>query len=234
MVKDLFPDDVLTVDTASGAAPETGGLRLHPEEAALIARAGPKRKREFTMGRLCARRALAGLGIEDHPLLVGPDRMPLWPDGIIGSLSHCGDFCAVAVARREEIIGLGLDVEKAGPLDEKTTARICGGEERARAGSLARRTPENWSKLIFSAKESVYKCYYPLTGNKLWFQDVEITADPDRGTFVARLRPGAKHLRGLETLRGRFSYDETHVYTGVTLTSREAAAASSARRSPSR
>ncbi len=232
MIPALFPDGVITFDATGEAAWEGPDARLHPREEALIARAGPKRRREFTLGRHCARRALRELGIEDFPLLADAERMPIWPAGIVGSLSHGGGLTAVAVARRGHILGIGLDVEEAGSLDEQVIERICGKAELKSLEELARSAPDSWARLVFSAKESVYKCYYPLTRRKLWFRDVEMRADPEHRTFTVRLLRGAEHIRGLD-LSGRFSHDGTHVFTGVTLTA-EGAVIGPARRSPSR
>lgn len=158
MIPALFPDGVITFDATGEAAWEGPDARLHPREEALIARAGPKRRREFTLGRHCARRALRELGIEDFPLLADAERMPIWPAGIVGSLSHGGGLTAVAVARRGHILGIGLDVEEAGSLDEQVIERICGKAELKSLEELARSAPDSWARLVFSAKESVYKC----------------------------------------------------------------------------
>jgi 4'-phosphopantetheinyl transferase EntD len=200
---------------------------LYPEEEVFIIRAVTKRRREFTAGRLCARRALSLLGIENYPLLAGQDRLPVWPPGIVGSLSHCNDYCGVAVARRDEIASVGFDVERAGPLKSPVIRMICTETESAWAEKTAPRTGVDWHKVIFSAKESTYKCYYPLARRMLNFHDVEVSIDPEKKTFSARLLRGTDGIGGagghggLDLLRGRFAFDERYVVTGVTLTAAE-------------
>ena len=103
-----------------------------------------------------------------------------------GSLIAAGNLTGAAVARRETIIGLGVDVERADPLEASLVPRICSPAEITR---LARLPVEeaDWHKLVFSAKESVYKAYYPLARTFLEFHDVDVVVEPDAGTFTATL-----------------------------------------------
>src|SRR6267378_346626 len=130
------------------------GTLLPEEEACLSPRAIAKRRREFTAGRVCARAALGRLGIRDFPLLAAADRSPVWPPGIVGSLSHCGDYCGVAVARRGEVAGVGLDVERARPLEGRLASIVCSPVEIRRLGALPDLPAGLWAMIVFSAKES--------------------------------------------------------------------------------
>ena len=107
MIEALFPDGVVTVESTDAFSEDA----LRPEERAGLGRAVEKRRREFAAGRACARRALARLEIADAVLPIGPDRLPAWPAGIVGSITHCAGYCGVAVARRGSILCLGLDAE---------------------------------------------------------------------------------------------------------------------------
>jgi 4'-phosphopantetheinyl transferase EntD len=215
LIASLFPEPVVVVS----ATADMWNAALHPDEAACVRRAVPKRRREFTAGRLCARAALARLGAPAGPLLVGPSRVPLWPAGYVGSISHCRDFCAAAVARRDAVLGLGLDVEGSEPLEPELLARICTPDERARqAGAPARPGAPDAGKLVFSAKESFYKCYFPLAGAFLGFQDVEVELDLAARSFLAHLRrPDAPSAAGRRELAGRLAWDARYVYAGVSL-----------------
>jgi 4'-phosphopantetheinyl transferase EntD len=219
VIATLFPDGVVTA-VASGAPCEAP---LRPDEAALVARAAPRRRREFAAGRACAREALARLGIEDAALPADSDRVPVWPPGVTGSISHCADACAVVVARLGVIRGLGLDVEQSGRVDEKLLAHIATPAEAKQIRRLVADDPSgrtDWRTLLFSAKESTYKCYFPLARTVLGFHDVEIVFHAGEHSFRARLVrgevPGAD---GAREFAGRLATDGVHVYTGVALTS---------------
>ncbi len=211
----MFADPVVTV-TATEAM---WSGDLYPQEAACIRRAVAKRRREFTAGRLCARAALAKLGVQGFALVVGESRLPIWPAGMVGSISHCDGYCGAAVAPRGEVLGIGLDVERADPLEPALLERICSEVERERAARLpARHGAPDPGKLTFCAKESFYKCYFPLTGAFLGFKDVEVELDPGQNRFHARLcRSDAPSVCGVRELEGRLAWSEQLVFAGVTL-----------------
>ena len=223
MIETLFPAPVLTLS----ATPEMwAGTLLPEEEACLSPRAIAKRRREFTAGRVCARAVLERLGIRGFPLVAGADRSPVWPPGIVGSLSHCGDYCGVAIARSGDIAGVGFDVERARPLEGRVASIICTPAETRRIESQPGLPPGLGAMIVFSAKESTYKCFHPITKTFLDFHDVEIDLAPEAGTFTARIlkERGADQAagrRGLETLRGRFAWNDAYVFAGVTLTAAE-------------
>jgi 4'-phosphopantetheinyl transferase EntD len=158
---------------------------LFPAEAALLQGATEARQREFATARACARVALAKLGIPAAPILRGAKHEPLWPDGIVGSITHCRGYRAAAVALSKNIIAIGIDAEPDGPLPDGVGRRVLRDEERqwltGAAGGVA------WDRVIFSAKESIYKAWFPLTGRWLGFDDAIVSIDPEDGTFQARL-----------------------------------------------
>jgi 4'-phosphopantetheinyl transferase EntD len=195
------------------------GGTLYPEEEALIKTASATRKREFTAGRLCAREGLDRLGIKNYPILIGENREPLWPVGIIGSIAHCKDYCGAAVARQGNLIGVGLDVEPLESMTPDVLGLICTPGEKEWLESASEHNRLLWPKLIFSAKESAYKCYYPLSQTYLDFQDVEVRLNPENKTFsVSLLVPPPSNLPDIRVLMGRYASNEDRVYTGVELT----------------
>ena len=134
-------------------------------------------------GRTCARATLAALGFPDQAIPVGASREPVWPDGVVGSISHCGPVAAAAVAHRHAFAGLGIDLELAEPLDETELNMICRESERAWLQNTDGSLP--LAKLIFSAKESIYKCVWPEIGRFVDFQDIGIRIDIAANTFKA-------------------------------------------------
>ena len=214
MLRTLLPPSVVVIETTQAIEVDD----LHPDEEAYVKNAVPKRRREFAAGRLCARRALAVLGIDGFPLLPDADRVPIWPPGVVGSISHCDGFFGAAVARCETAISLGIDVERKEPLKHRLVPMICTPAETARLTRLPRPAGADWHKLVFSAKESVYKAYYPLTRTFLDFHDVDLVVDPDAGAFTATLvRRDVPAAAGTRTFHGRYAFGGEHIYTAVAL-----------------
>jgi 4'-phosphopantetheinyl transferase EntD len=210
----LLPASVAVVE-ASAAQWEAEML---PEEARVVARSVPGRQREFAAGRACARLALARLGYQPAPLLPGPDRAPAWPQGAVGSITHCRDYCAAAAALRSELRTLGIDAELNQPLPEGVAELVCTPLELDWSASAQRRGAD-WRTLIFSAKESVYKAWQPLTGEWLGYRNVELRIDAETATFEARLLvPAPAALgTGFSWFSGGFVTTPSHILTAVAL-----------------
>jgi 4'-phosphopantetheinyl transferase EntD len=172
---------------------------LFPAEQAVIGRAVERRRREFATGRACARAALARLGHPPVAILPGERGSPGWPPGIVGSITHCAGYRAAAVGKAAEVLAIGLDAEPDQPLPDGVLGAISLVAERATLGDLARSAPgPNWDRLLFCAKESVYKAWFPLTGRWLGFEQAHITLDPAAGTFTARLLVPGPEVDGRE------------------------------------
>lgn len=181
MLDGLLPHDVIT----EYGDPGEPAPALLPEEAALVANAVAKRRNEFARGRACARAALSRLGVRGFALLSGSEREPLWPEGVVGSVTHTEGLCAVAVAAANRYPGIGIDVEPALPLTAKLIERVCRPDELARLSTLAGLDPPTAARLVFSAKEAAYKCQFGITRKYLGFQELGLDLDPD-GTFAVR------------------------------------------------
>lgn len=180
---------------------------LYPGEEAIVARAVEKRRREFATARACARDALAGLGQPRRAILAGPKGEPLWPAGIVGSITHCDGYRACAVARCSELKTIGIDAEPDLPLPDGLLGDIALPEERELLRELVREAPgTHWDRLLFCVKESIYKAWFPLAERWLGFEDAVVAIDRQRKSFNARLLvPGpALDGRELRSLRGRW------------------------------
>jgi 4'-phosphopantetheinyl transferase EntD len=189
------------------ARDDDGPTDLFPEEEAMMARAVEKRRREFATARACAHRALARLGVAPAPLAAGERGEPVWPPGIAGSITHCRGYRGCAVARTEGVAAIGIDAEPHAPLPAGLIGDVAGPEEAARLGELARGEPAvHWDRLLFSAKEAVYKAWYPLAGRWLGFEDAVLDFDPAGRTFSARLLVPGPLVAGAEItgFRGRW------------------------------
>ena len=184
MIEEILPAEVSSAE----AFADPLGVILFPEEAALVARAVDKRRREFTKGRSCARNALSELGLPPAPILTGERGAPQWPPGVVGSITHCAGYGAAAVARTHDMLTIGLDAEPNDVLPEGVLDTISIPCEQARLRELAPvEPPVCWDRLLFSAKESVYKAWFPLTRRWLGFEEADISINTANRTFAARL-----------------------------------------------
>lgn len=157
-------------------------------EAAHVAGAAEVRRREFATVRHCARTALRCLGMPLVPILPDADRAPRWPAGVVGSLTHCPGYRAAAVARSDELRTIGIDAEPHAAVPDDALELVLRDEERARLVELADVDPDvRWDRVLFCAKETVFKAWFPLTRRWLDFTDVSTTLRRD-GTFLARLQ----------------------------------------------
>jgi 4'-phosphopantetheinyl transferase EntD len=201
------------------------GVWVYPEEAELVAKAVEKRRREFGTVRQCARTALARLGVAPGPILPGPKREPVWPDGIVGSMTHCDGYRAAVVARRGSVVAIGVDAEPNAPLPDGVGDSVLLPEERDTVAELAGRHPEvAWDRLVFSAKESVYKAWFPLTRRWLDFDECVVRPGGDggfTGTFTGTFLVPGPVVAGERMVRfaGRWRVRGGHVATGVLVTS---------------
>jgi 4'-phosphopantetheinyl transferase EntD len=203
MIEEILPPEVASAEAFDDGEPAA----LFPEEEAVISRAVATRRGEFTAGRACARAALAKLGLPPAPILAGARGAPQWPAGVAGSITHCAGYRAAAVARVRDVVSLGLDAEPNDGLPAGVLDRISLAQERSWLAGLAAAAPGvSWDRLLFCAKESVYKAWFPLTGRWLGFEQAAITVEPETGTFSAELlEPGsAPGGRPLTRFTGRW------------------------------
>jgi 4'-phosphopantetheinyl transferase EntD len=156
---------------------------LYPAEAAAVSRAVAKRRGEFATVRACARRALARLGEPAVPILPGERGAPGWPATVVGSLTHCAGYRGAAVAPASAFASIGIDAEPNAPVPDGVLDVVAGPAELAAFPSTL---DICWDRLLFSAKESVYKAWFPLARVFLDFREAEVVFDP-AGTFTARI-----------------------------------------------
>jgi enterobactin synthetase component D / holo-[acyl-carrier protein] synthase len=183
-----------------GDVPES---TMFVSEAATVAGAVAERRREFGTVRYCARKALARIGAPAVAILPDGDGAPRWPAGVVGSITHCAGYRAAAVARSGELCGIGIDAEPHAPVPEDALDLIAREEERAQLRSLEDGDPSlHWSRILFCAKEAVYKAWFPLTRRWLEFADLSTTLRPD-GTFSAR--PLVEAPLDLRSFSGRWA-----------------------------
>jgi len=192
-----------------------------PEEEPLIARSVAKRRNEFITVRYCARQALVDLGMQPVPILKGDKGEPCWPDGIVGSLTHCEGFRGAAVGRRDEVRSVGIDAEPHDVLPNGVLDAISLPVERHELQSMA--DGVHWDRVLFCAKEATYKAWFPLTHRWLGFEDAHVVFDVDAsgqaGTFTSEILidPAAESGPPLTALTGRWSVRDGLALTAIVL-----------------
>ncbi len=187
MIAEILPAAV--VATESFGPPQCSGL--FPAEAAAIATANPRRRAEFAAGRAVARAALTRLDVPAGPVLPGRAGEPRWPDGVVGSITHCAGYRACAVALARDMAAIGIDAEPALALADGLLEAVAGDAERVWLAELSAATPGvPWDRILFCAKESVHKAWYPRTGQQLGLRSVTVQI-ATAGTFAASLRPAS-------------------------------------------
>src|SRR6266545_943664 len=138
--------------------------------------------------------------------------------GVVGSITHCAGYRAAAVALDRHLASVGIDAEPHARLPDGVLDLVALPDERTRLELLAGSRPGvHWDRLLFSAKESVYKAWYPVAGRWLGFEDAEMVIEAD--TFTARLRVPGPDVGGvpLRTLPGRWLVRDGLVLTAVAL-----------------
>jgi 4'-phosphopantetheinyl transferase EntD len=213
----MMPPVVATAELYDDPA----GLAPLPEEEPLVARSVAKRRNEFVTVRYCARQAMSQLGLPPVPILKGDRGEPCWPDGVVGSLTHCKGFRGAVVGRRSEVRSLGIDAEPHDVLPDGVLDAISLPVERHELAALP--AALHWDRILFCAKEATYKAWYPLTHRWLGFEDAHITFTADdtgtAGTFESRILidPAAEFGPPLTTLAGRWSVADGIALTAIAL-----------------
>lgn len=222
MIEELLPPGAHAAETF-GDNPDA---YLLPAEEPIVARAVEKRRREVTNARTCARTALRELTGAEFAIPRGEKGEPRWPAGVVGAITHTKGYCAAVVASAEKLRGVGIDAEEHGPLPDGVFAHIAFGAERDQLAELGAATGQagrdgiHWDRLLFSAKESVYKVWFPLTRRWLGFEDAELTLDPAGGGFRARILIDGTTVDNspeLTELSGKFLVRNGIVVTAIAL-----------------
>lgn len=156
---------------------ELPDLQPFPGEGHLIERAVRTRRQDFISVRDCARKALAQLGEPQVAIGRGERGMPVFPTGVVGSLTHCQGYRAAVLAHRLRFRTIGIDAEPHEPLPEGVLDSVSLPAEREwLAGND---TGLHLDRLLFCAKEATYKAWFPVTLRWLGFEDAHVTVSVD-------------------------------------------------------
>ncbi|MBB1013646.1 4'-phosphopantetheinyl transferase EntD [Dietzia kunjamensis] len=229
MIDDLFPPDVAGVTDAELGLDDAALLAsLYPVEVEQIGAAVERRRIDFAGARACAREAMSRLGVPAGPVLRGGRGMPVWPQGLVGTLTHTEGLRAAALAPTTRVRSLGLDVERHAPLAAGVLEAVSLPEEAAWVRAARAEVADvAWDALLFTAKEATYKAWFPLTHRWLGFGDAHITLVPDgdddevvTGTLRSRILIDGHAVDGgpdLVEFRGRWGVRDGYVASAIVL-----------------
>ncbi len=190
----------------------------------VLKKAAPKRQLHFLAGRTCAIHALALEGCPEEKLeiKIGSNRAPIWPEGFIGSITHHDGFASAVVAKRGTLRGIGLDAEAImlPAFAKKISEHVASETELNHCLQFVQGWPfEQLITLLFSAKESIYKCLSPLVGKSFGFYSVEIVSiDLANQSFQAKLTEDlSSHYVAGMMMSGRFEVMSNRIHTSIEL-----------------
>ena len=155
----------------------TSNQKLHPAEENYFSQlSSVSRKEHYRSGRICAGEVLSKLGTRGQPVLRDPQtREPLWPEGISGAITHSGNWAAAAAGKTSDVSGIGIDLEDLErQVDSRISRHVCIPEEQKWLQECGEDFLEQNLKIIFSAKESIFKAFFPYTRTYLHFHDARI------------------------------------------------------------
>ena len=197
---EALPDKLRRVAPSSEAmllAVDKTYLDLLPAaEKALVANAAPIRQIQFASGRVAARDALRKLGESVVTLQIGSMREPLWPEGIVGTITHTNRWALAWVARQSHHVGLGVDLEHATQLPDRAWSMILSEAEQRWTKSCTDR--QLAATVLFSVKESIYKAVFPTVRRFVDFDEIELAFDPDDRLIARPAAQLSAELRGLQ------------------------------------
>lgn len=174
---------------------ESGGLCL--EEMGVVQNAIESRQREFYTGRQLAREGFLLLGMSPVSVPQGPNREPIWPATIVGSISHAAAQVVLVMAKRTQYSGVGVDLEQKSRVEENLLGKLVTANEQRQHGNID-------YTLIFSAKESIYKLLFPIVGEYIDFLDVEVKLCLKTNAFTAEYVGSGGYEPLVLQIRGSF------------------------------
>ncbi|MFT4150847.1 MAG: 4'-phosphopantetheinyl transferase superfamily protein [Paracoccaceae bacterium] len=195
--------------------------RMHPLWPGEDLEAAPGRRAEFSAGRSAARAAMKELGVPPRAIPARPDRAPLWPGNVVGSITHTRGAALAAVALSADLVSLGIDMEPQTAVTPELWQTICLPDELDLLIALPAGQAAGMATALFCAKEAAYKAQYPLTGELFDFHRLAVTFEGDGFTarFTARTGQFAKGA----ALAGRLGRAKGQILAAVAVQSQNMA-----------
>ena len=213
-LKDLFSSSVAIAETRNT---NIDAAFLSPAERTYLENVSQNRKREFIAGRFCAHEAMMLASMPPENIHIGGKGEPIWPSNIVGSITHSHGYAAAAVARKSDIISVGLDAEIDEPLSSKALQRISNHQEEEWAKTVGGALVQHPGKVLFSAKEATYKAWYPITHEWLGFKEALINFHDQGNTFTVRILKNGP----IREMHGKFTIRIDVIVTAIEIPSRQ-------------
>ena len=199
----------------------TKDVNIHKEEERIVEFFNSKkRKNEFVLGRKVAHLALKKFELDSKPILRNiKTREPCWPKSVCGSITHSGNMAAAAVGKNKDISGVGIDLENLGrEINFNISKYICVEEE---LNWLKKQKPEQANinlRIIFSAKESIFKCFFPISKEFIKFKDAVVEINDEKSEFYFKISSNCSDIletksifRGFFTVKNKFLLTSTYI-----------------------
>lgn len=212
--KDLICEELIVTDYSAYFIPEDIIFRAEYE---IIKSSQKKRINEFIAGRLCCRKALEKLNYFNFPVLQDKSGLPIFPESVVGSISHTSSECIVILGETKNYIGIGTDVEKLNRLKPSHLDVFCTSEELSTLKLFSSKQRLHFGTLIFSAKESFYKLMFSLNKTKLNFKDMTCTITGNHEFSIRLLKELNNQYRFSSVYNGIYHLDNDLVYTAIYL-----------------
>ena len=176
------------------------------------------RKQEFIAGRYCAYQAAKLVGLELVKLPAAKTREPVWPEGIVGSITHSKLMAISCVSLSQDWSSIGIDAEELinPSLRADIESLVASPVELQYLGSL---DSQIGLTVLFSAKEALYKALFPLVRTFIDFKEVKLTnLDADTKVFELELISSNEKLAGhLGRYQGSFKQFGETIVTVVSI-----------------
>ena len=207
-LKDLFSSSVAITETRNT---KIDASFLSLAERTYLENVSQNRKREFIAGRFCAHEAMVLANITAKHIQIGEKGEPIWPSNIVGSITHSHGYAAAAVARKSDILSLGIDAEVDEPLSSKVLRRISNDQEHQWAKTVGGTLVQHPGKVLFSAKEATYKAWYPITHEWLGFKEALINFHDQGNTFTVHIQKNGP----IKEMHGKYMIREDVIVTAI-------------------
>ena len=207
-LKDLFSSSIAITETRNT---KIDASFLSLAERTYLENVSQNRKREFIAGRFCAHEAMVLANIPAKHIQIGEKGEPIWPSNIVGSITHSHGYAAAAVARKSDILSLGIDAEVDEPLSSKVLRRISNDQEHQWAKTVGGTLVQHPGKVLFSAKEATYKAWYPITHEWLGFKEALINFHDQGNTFTVHIQKNGP----IKEMHGKYMIREDVIVTAI-------------------